>query len=227
LLNGRWRLRRRLGEGADAVLFAADDARDGRAVALKLLKASLDESARRRLRWEFAALAAIDHPHLVRVFDLDSVDGHPFFTAELLDAPRPTRLAKLPVEARASAICQLLGEVASALEALHQRGILHHDVKPSNLLTDGAGKTRLCDLGLSSLRGAATGSPRGTLGYLAPEAFFSGGDTRVDLYALGATAYELWSGRPPFRLRISGCCSSGCAANGRRRSPMRHRSWRG
>ncbi|MDB4965072.1 MAG: Serine/threonine protein kinaselike protein, partial [Myxococcales bacterium] len=197
ILGGRWRLERRLGEGADATLFAATDLRDGRLVALKALHAVLDDAARQRLRWEFMVLAAIDHPHLVRVFDLDTVEGHPFFTSELLDGAAPTRLAALPPDERARALCQLLAEVASALEALHRRGLVHHDVKPSNLLVDGAGRTRLGDLGLSSLRGAAGGA-RGTPAYLAPEAFFGPGDARADLWALGATAWALWSGAPPF-----------------------------
>ena len=87
LLSGRWRLERPLGAGADATLFAATDLRDGRAVALKVLHASLLDDARQRLRWEFAVLAALEHPHLVRVFDLDSVDGRPFFTRTDVTVP--------------------------------------------------------------------------------------------------------------------------------------------
>ena len=196
-LNGRWRLDRRLGAGADATLFAATDVHDGRIVALKLLHAAVDDGARQRLRWEFAVLAAIEHPHLVRVFDLDSTDGRPFFTCELCDGDPPTRLTRLPPAERARALCQLLAEVGSALEALHQRGLVHRDVKPSNLLADSAGRTRLGDLGLSSLRGAVGGA-RGTPGFLAPEALFGEADARADLWSLGASAYALWSGSPPF-----------------------------
>ncbi len=200
ILNGRWRLDRPLGAGADATLFAATDLRDGRQVALKILHASIfasDEDARKRLRWEFAVLAAIEHPHLVRVFDLDSADGRPFFTCELCDGAPPTRLTALPPGERARAICQLVAEVGSALEALHRRGLVHHDVKPSNLLAGGDGVTRLGDLGLSSLRGGG-GVARGTLGFLAPEALFGETDARADLWSLGATIYALWSGAPPF-----------------------------
>jgi hypothetical protein len=197
VLNGRWRLDRHLGAGADATLFAATDLRQARVVALKVLHASLVDDARQRLRWEFSVLAALEHPHLVRVFDLDSADGRPFFTCELCDAPPPTRLTRLPPAERAGALCQLLAEVASALEALHRRGLVHHDVKPSNLLADATGATRLGDLGLASLRGAAGGA-RGTPGFLAPEALFGDADARADLWSLGATAYALWSGAPPF-----------------------------
>ncbi|HEY7954733.1 MAG TPA: sigma 54-interacting transcriptional regulator [Polyangia bacterium] len=205
LQNGRFRLEARLGEGADASVWAAVDARDGARVALKVLRRSGEPSARERLRWEFAALAALDHPNLVRVFDLEIAQpggpleaGQLFFTTELLDGTPPREhLSRLAPPARARALCQLLAEVASALEALHRRGLIHHDVKPDNLLVDGAGRVRLTDLGLGAARGLQ-GGLRGTPRYLAPEAFAGAvADPRGDLFALGATAVELWTGRPP------------------------------
>jgi transcriptional regulator with GAF, ATPase, and Fis domain len=202
-VNGRWRLERLLGEGADATAWAAVDERDGRRVALKALKRLAGADARERLRWEFAALAALDHPNLLRVFDLEQaqaggplVAGQLFFTCERLDGRAPSEsLARLPPKERARALCQLLAEVSSALDAIHRRGLLHHDVKPANLLVDGDGRARLADLGLAQARELG-GGLRGTPAYLAPEAFEGAGDARVDLYALGATAFELWSGRP-------------------------------
>ncbi|HUS63006.1 MAG TPA: sigma 54-interacting transcriptional regulator [Kofleriaceae bacterium] len=203
-VNGRWRLERLLGEGADATTWAAVDERDGTPVALKALRVLDSEAARERFRWEFAALTRLEHPGLVRVFDLDQANdagalpaGQPFFTAELLDGTPPAdRFAQLPVAARARALCQLLAEVGSALVAVHRLGLVHHDVKPANLLVDRAGRTRLGDLGLSAARGVS-GTIRGTAAYLAPEALTGAGDARVDLFALGATAIALWIGRPP------------------------------
>jgi transcriptional regulator with GAF, ATPase, and Fis domain/Tfp pilus assembly protein PilF len=196
-------LQRVLGEGADATTWAALDEQSGRPVALKALKKLTHGEARERFRWEFARLAALEHPNLVRVFDLDVaraggplVEGQPFFTAELCDGPAPAaRLAALEPKARAKALCQLLAEIGAALEALHRRGLLHRDVKPSNLLTDGESRFRLADLGLATARRLGDGL-RGTPAYLAPEAFFGDADPRADLYALGATAWELWTGAP-------------------------------
>jgi len=212
LINGRWRLERLLGAGADCDAWAARDERTGRAVALKALRGERDEEGgRARLRAEFAALAALDHPHLVAVYDLDASDGtgglargRAFFTAELCrGAPPSQRLAALSPDERARSLVQLAAEVASALAYLHGRGLVHHDVKPENLLADERGRTRLGDLGLSTVRGVR-GGLRGTPAYLPPEALglaaalhTDADDVRGDLYALGATLWALWRGRPP------------------------------
>jgi transcriptional regulator with GAF, ATPase, and Fis domain/tetratricopeptide (TPR) repeat protein len=197
VVNGRWRLLQPLGEGADAVAWRAVDQRDGAPLALKVLKRLDAPAARDRFRLEFLALAEIAHPKLLGVFDLGVAEGlgplqpgQLFFTARLLDGERPR--APLP----APALCQLVAEVASALDALHRRGLVHHDVKPDNLLVDQQGGVHLGDLGLAAARGAS-GDLRGTLSYLAPEALEGrGADPRLDLYALGATVWELWRGRP-------------------------------
>jgi transcriptional regulator with GAF, ATPase, and Fis domain/tetratricopeptide (TPR) repeat protein len=200
-VNGRWRLERLLGEGADATAWAAVDARDGRRVALKALRRLAEPAARERFRWEFAALAEIDHPNLLPVFDLGQAEpggplvaGQLFFTSELVEGGAAS-LAALPPAKRARALSQLVAETASALDALHRRGLVHHDVKPGNLLVDERGSARLADLGLSTARGIA-GGLRGSPGYLPPEAFGGSSEPAVDLYGLGATAFELWYGRP-------------------------------
>jgi transcriptional regulator with GAF, ATPase, and Fis domain len=197
LVNGRWRLLEPLGEGAEAVAWRAVDQRDGAQLALKVLKRLDAPAARERFRLEFLALAEIAHPNLLGVFDLGVAEGigplqpgQLFFTARLLDGERPH--TPLP----APALCQLVAETASALDALHRRGLVHHDVKPDNLLIDEQGGVHLGDLGLAAARGAS-GELRGTLAYLAPEALEGrGADPRLDLYALGATVWELWRGRP-------------------------------
>jgi transcriptional regulator with GAF, ATPase, and Fis domain len=204
-VNRRWQLLRRLGEGADAEAWLAVDQRDGARLALKALKHLDAPAARERFRLEFSALAEIDHPNLLRVYDLGVAEGPGplapgtlFFTSQLLDGERP----RLPLGA--PALCQLVAEVASALEAIHRRGLVHHDVKPDNLLIDAQGGVHLGDLGLAAARGA-TGGLRGTLAYLAPEALEGrGADPRLDLYGLGATAWELWRGRPPWPVATLG-----------------------
>src|SRR5262245_1407414 len=114
LVNGRWRLLRVEGQGADATVWRARDERDGAEVALKAL-ARLDEVAKERLRWEFAVLCTINHPHLISVYDLDQAagggplpEGQPFYTSELCLGESPLGyFGTLPAAARATALCQL------------------------------------------------------------------------------------------------------------------------
>ncbi|MSP63274.1 MAG: hypothetical protein EXR72_23615, partial [Myxococcales bacterium] len=203
VVNRRWRLDRLLGEGAEAQVFLATDLASGALRALKALSDG-DAGAEARLRWEFAAIGGIDHPSLVRVHDLARArppgplaEGQLFFTADHVDGlPPAAALRGLPAAEHARRLIDLIAQVAAALDALHGRGLVHHDVKPANLLIQPDGRVRLLDLGLAAARGS--GGTRGTLAYLAPEALLGGGDARVDLYALGATVHELWSGRPPF-----------------------------
>ena len=184
-------------------MFLAVDLHSGEQVALKA-PARGDAAAEERLRWEFAALMGLQHPSLVSVRDLDRAtgpgpltDGQLFFTADFVAGLSSSEAVALASpSSRPRLLIDLIAQVASALEALHGRGLVHHDVKPENLVVQADGRVRLLDLGLAALRGS--GGARGTAAYLAPEALLGGGDARVDLFALGATVFELWSGRPPY-----------------------------
>jgi serine/threonine protein kinase len=231
---GPYVLLRLLGRGGMGVVHLARDTRDGRLVALKALPGRLIRSAtaRERFRREARAVGQLDHPSIVRVVEAGESDGVPWFTmewvdgrtlAELVDALRAMEvaaerldaghLAVLPGAAlsagRAGAwvetVCRLVLDVAEALEHAHAQGIVHRDVKPSNVLVDRDGRARLFDFGLARLEDAErvtlSGDFTGTLGYVAPEQI--GGpsaalDARTDVYALGATMYELLTLRRPF-----------------------------
>jgi len=178
---------------------------------MKLLHKQADEAL---IRAEFARLSRLNHPNLVRAHDLDRIQediepgamagaqgmraGRLFLILDLVQGVKPqAALEQSPEREREPLLRQVADEVARALAHLHGRGIVHHDVKPDNLLLDPQGKTTLIDLGLAT--GLSQGMPaRGTLPYLAPEALAGGGDQRVDLYALGATLFELCTGTPPF-----------------------------
>ncbi|MBI4508210.1 MAG: sigma 54-interacting transcriptional regulator [Deltaproteobacteria bacterium] len=206
LSRSRYRLVRRIGSGSDADVFLALDTERGDAPrALKVIRGASDAAARDRLMGEFLRLASLSHPRLVRVYDLEvatSQDFLPpgtlFFTGDHVDGRSPADvLRELPEESRPRALCDLAVDVASALAHVHARGLVHHDVKPANLLITSQGHAMLLDLGLAAAR-ATLGAPRGTLLTMAPEALAGTSDPRVDLYALGATLYTLACGRPPF-----------------------------
>jgi transcriptional regulator with GAF, ATPase, and Fis domain/tetratricopeptide (TPR) repeat protein len=197
LINGRYEWVRALGTGASATVhLVRDHAAAGVERALKLVSRP---AAQHELAWEFARLSQLEHPHLVRVHDLDRVRSGPatpggvFLVEDFVDGrPCVAALAGLDPAERPAAAVRLLAEAASALGYLHARGLLHRDVSPTNLMVDRTGAARLVDLGLGAAAGIA-----GTPGYLAPEALVGGGSARSDLYALGATVWHAATTRPP------------------------------
>ncbi|HEY4769742.1 MAG TPA: serine/threonine-protein kinase, partial [Myxococcales bacterium] len=202
LLAGRFELRGRIGAGGLAEVFAARDRATGAEVAVKLLHAHLvqDLGTRERFRRELSIARSLEHPGIVRVFDLHAHQGRPFISMELLrgrtlhqrllqDGPLP------PQEARriAQAIC-------SALRAAHREGVIHRDLKPQNVFLTEAGTVKVLDFGVARLAGqsrlTAQNALAGTPGYIAPEVLAGeAGDARADLYALGAIWFEMLSGR--------------------------------
>jgi tRNA A-37 threonylcarbamoyl transferase component Bud32/tetratricopeptide (TPR) repeat protein len=205
-----YRLEEQIGRGGMAVVFRAQDERLERQVALKILAPALaaDEKFRHRFILESRSAAAVDDPYIIPVFEAGEADGVLFIAMRYVPGGDVDALLKqmgpLPAE-RAAAI---ISGVASALDTAHAAGLVHRDVKPTNMLLD----TRvgrpdhvyLSDFGLSkgSLSPAElTGSDRfmGTLNYCAPEQIKGRRvDARTDEYALACAAFELLSGKPPF-----------------------------
>jgi tetratricopeptide (TPR) repeat protein len=193
----------KLGSGATGVVFAAEDRESGTRVALKVLRSLSPESVA-DFKAEFRAIADLDHPNLVRLGELIAEGDRWLFTMELVDGVdfysyvRPDGV--LDVDRLRSALLQLV----AALEALHQSGQVHRDVKPSNVLVRDNGGVKLLDFGLvtgvddeSSLRGESTAV--GTTAYVAPEqAAGRAVGPAADFYAMGVMLYEALTGRLPF-----------------------------
>ncbi|MFJ6211906.1 protein kinase [Streptomyces sp. NPDC092296] len=210
--EGRYHLNRRLGRGGMAEVFAAEDLRLGRTVAVKLLRTELaqDDVARLRFTREAHAVAALNHHAVVAVYDtgeeeLPGGESMPYIVMELVEG-RTVRELLLAEEA--PPVDQALIIIAGVLEALaysHRHGIVHRDIKPANVIITTTGAVKVMDFGIArALTGAAstmtqTGMVMGTPQYLSPEqALGKPVDHRSDLYATGCMLYELLTLRPPF-----------------------------
>ncbi|MEZ5304088.1 MAG: serine/threonine-protein kinase [Verrucomicrobiales bacterium] len=202
----RYEVHRLLGHGAVGVVYHARDLELDREVAIKLLPSpSRDFDASARLRRECAAMAKLNHPHIVSLYHSDTVE--PFFYLVMEYQPGGTLAAQLAAKGKlAPAIAlSLLRQICQALDYAHRQGIIHRDLKPANILLDEKGDAYLADFGLARLRDdldfsltdsdVAVGTPR----YMAPEQLTHGAmvDARADLYALGIIAYEMLTGKVP------------------------------
>lgn len=208
--NERFAVQRCLGAGGMGVVYEVLDRETGRKLALKTLERQ-DPSRLARLKAEFRLVAGIVHHNLVHLRELHADEHGAYFTMELvegMDLRSWVRQAELGPDAEEEGVRRLrdaAAQLASALSALHESGRIHLDVKPSNVLVDGAGRAVLLDFGLCrSLRRGEPGGelperPGGTPAYMAPEQLFDGAvGPAADWYAFGATLYELICGDVPF-----------------------------
>ncbi len=205
---GDYELIKELGRGAMGVVYKARQISLNRPVAVKLLKADFlaGEDERRRFQNEAEAVALLDHPHIVPIFEVGEHEGHQYFSMKLVaGSSLDKKLAGYDADPKASA--RLVKTAAEAVHHAHQRGILHRDLKPSNILLDERGEPYVSDYGLAKrVEGdselTASGAIVGTPSYMAPEQA-SGRrgavTTATDIYGLGAVLYSLLTGRAPFQ----------------------------
>jgi predicted Ser/Thr protein kinase len=204
---GDYELVTELGRGGMGVVYRAKQHRLDRTVAVKMLLTNAVASASdlQRFRTEVEATAHLQHPHIVRVYEVGEADGCPFYSMDYIDGPSlAQRLRDGPLPGKVAA--RYLVTIAQAVQHAHDRGILHRDLKPSNILLDAADRPYVTDFGLakrvaSDSRQTHTGAILGTPSYMAPEQAAASKELTpaADVYGLGAVLYELVTGRPPFR----------------------------
>ncbi len=203
-LDGRLELKGLLGEGGMGQVHRAWDRTLERAVAVKFVRGG-DPREAERLLLEARLQARVEHPNVVRVHEVGTLEGRPCIVMQLVEGGT---LASLGTDAGLAARITLLREAAQGLHAAHLEGLIHRDVKPGNVLVassdEGILRALVSDFGLARDEEGGlsrTGLPAGTLDFMAPEVMLGAGpvDFRVDVYSLGATAYALLSGRLPFR----------------------------
>ncbi len=216
---GRYTVDSEIGQGGQGIVYRAHDSRLGRMVALKVLRqaASLSSDTKARFRQEARAAAILSHPSIATVSDYAEEDGTPVIVYELVEG---TRLDKLIAEGRLDEqkVIRIGSQIAGALAYAHERGILHRDIKPQNIIITGEGNAKVLDFGLAkksrlelvhetdqtvsdspSLE-TARGTIVGTVHYMSPEQI--GGerlDGRTDIFSLGVVLYEMVVGSNPFR----------------------------
>ena len=207
---GPYRVIEEVGRGGMGIVYAAEDTRLGREVALKVLPPEFnhDPGRRERLRREARAVAALSHPSIATIYALEEYDGALYMVSELVRGENLREEVSRGPLPRARLLETLLA-IADGLAAAHERGIVHRDLKPENVIRRTDGQVKVLDFGLARTAGGMSdptltqltmaGAAIGTPGYMAPEQV-SGGiiDARTDIYAFGVLAAELATGRHPF-----------------------------
>ena len=209
-----YRLIEKIGEGGMGVVWKAVDTKLDREIAIKILPASLAEDAERLARFEreAKAVAALNHPNIVTIYSVESVDGLHFITMELVEGRCLTAVIRSG-DLSLDAFFDLAIPLAGAVSAAHQKGITHRDLKPDNVMVGGDARVKVLDFGLAKLRqepivsnSAPTqtvtreGRLLGTVPYMSPEQLQGKSvDHRTDIFSLGIILYEMLTGRHPFQ----------------------------
>ena len=206
---GRYHVLEQLGEGGMATVYKARDLNLNRDVAVKIIRADVFGSAvlqrlLERFKREGLTLAKLTHPNIVPILDYGDHNGVPFLVMPYLPGGTLKHQVRTPIPYRQAV--RMLIPVAQALSHAHQQGVIHRDVKPSNILITRTGEPMLSDFGIAKLLDTeetreltGTGVGIGTPEYMAPEQAVGQTDERADIYALGIVLYELITGRIPYR----------------------------
>jgi len=195
----------KLGEGGMGVVYKAEDTKLHRFVALKFLSPSMtDDEARKRFIHEAQAASSLEHPNICSIHEIDETpDGHMFIVMPCYEGESlAEKIERSPL--KLGETLEVATQVASGLARAHEKGIIHRDIKPGNILVTNDGLAKIVDFGLAKLGGRTkltrTGMAPGTVAYMSPEQLRGGDvDQRTDIWALGVVLYEMITGETPFR----------------------------
>ncbi|MDH4197387.1 MAG: serine/threonine protein kinase, partial [Candidatus Aminicenantes bacterium] len=205
LFANKYKIGDEIGRGGMGVVFKAEDTKLRRTVALKLLPFELSQSpeAKERFVREAQAAAALDHPNICTVHEVDEQDGRMYIAMAYIDGMSlKARIARKPLEV-AEAL-EVAIQVAEGLGEAHQKGVIHRDIKPANIMLTAKGQAKIMDFGLARLENAGdltrTDVVMGTVAYMSPEqALGKRIDHRTDIWSFGCLLYEMLAGQGPFK----------------------------
>ena len=205
IVNRRYRVERRIGEGGTAEVYLGFDIVLNRRVAIKTLRPQFAANRAFRLRFEREAqqAARFSHPNIISIFDVGEDGGLPFIMMEFIDGQTLKEIIETEGPFHPDDVAILIEQVAAGLDYAHQHGLVHRDVKPQNILVDRHGLAKVVDFGiakgLTDKSLTETGSSLGTVHYISPEQA-SGlmATPESDIYSLGVIAYEMLTGQLPF-----------------------------
>lgn len=206
VLADRYRIIEMLGKGGMGEVYRVDDLKLGQSIALKFISRATADAALASddMHHEVRIARQVSHPNVCRVYDIGEIEGHPFISMEYIDGENLGALLKRIGRLPPAKALDVARQLCAALAAAHDAGILHRDLKPTNVMIDGRGKVRITDFGLAGLaeQFQAGDIRAGTPAYMAPEQL-AGREVSVrsDLYSLGLVLYEVFTGEHAFQLR--------------------------
>ena len=195
----------KIGAGGMGEVYLANDTKLDRKVALKFLSSRLcqNEECRRRFKREAQAAAKLKHPNIITIYEVGEYQSQPYFAMELIEGQSLRDLIKQK-ELNLDEIINFAIQVCEGLDKAHQAGIVHRDIKPTNIMIDADGRPKLLDFGLAAVQGSETitrsGSTMGTVGYMSPEQVRGEKvDACSDMFSLGVVLYEMITAKSPFK----------------------------
>jgi serine/threonine-protein kinase len=203
LLTDRYRIVGLLGKGGMGEVYRADDLKLRQPVALKFLPEALSKDRRRleRFHHEVRVAREVSHPNVCRVYDIGESEGHAFITMEYIDGEDLASLVRRMGRPSKDKALQIARQLCAGLAAAHDKGVLHRDLKPHNVMIDGQGRVRITDFGLAGFAEDFIGKEvyAGTPAYMSPEQLAGRGvSVKSDIYSLGVVLSELFTGKRLF-----------------------------
>jgi serine/threonine-protein kinase len=204
-IDGRYRIVSRVGSGGMAEVYEATDIFSKKIVAIKIMKEDLLKNPEnlKRFKYELISSASLNHPNIVKVYNQGEVDGRPYIANEFIKGQTLKEKLDFSTSLSVHESCEIMLQLCSAVNYIHQHGVIHRDIKPQNIYYMSDGTVKLGDFGIAineqDFSDSNSNSIMGSVHYLAPELCQSGHATvQSDIYALGVTFFELITGRLPY-----------------------------